>query len=389
MSKMYGVIDSSNIEYRKEKARLLLGFITISAAVTFITLMYLGFTSIYKDTHNQLPFFICTPLLVILSLLYFSVREFDYFQLCAHIFIFLSVVGIYGSIMLNGGANEAPPAFAALTLPLMAFALLGKNGGLLWSIFIFVLSFILVTIQAQGHIFPNTLDPEILPQASIFAWLLSLGYMFILSLFYQVHNDRLNDIVNKERDRYHQLAIHDALTRIPNRNWFDEALPHSLERAERQQQKVALLFIDIDHFKQVNDNYGHQKGDQVLQRVANILKNNVRSADTVVRLGGDEFAIACEHITDISAASVIAEKLCRAVETNIPNDINLSVSIGIGVYPDHAKSASSLRVCADRALYKAKERRNGWEIYCEYSATNNSDGSSLLYLRGLGKNARS
>jgi diguanylate cyclase (GGDEF)-like protein/PAS domain S-box-containing protein len=165
------------------------------------------------------------------------------------------------------------------------------------------------------------------------------------------------------------LASFDTLTGLPNRTLFQDRLNHALTQAHRSQQIVALLFLDLDRFKHINDSMGHHTGDLLLKAVASRLQNSVREGDTVARLGGDEFTIILEGVAKAKAATVISEKLIRAFQTPFMLDdkvLNISPSIGISLFPDDATDAESLIKYADTAMYHAKSLgRNNFQFYTE------------------------
>ncbi|MFT4089189.1 MAG: EAL domain-containing protein [Asticcacaulis sp.] len=158
------------------------------------------------------------------------------------------------------------------------------------------------------------------------------------------------------------LARHDALTGLPNRHLLDERLGQALTRAERTGGQVALIALDLDRFKAVNDIFGHAKGDEVLCRVSEILTAQTRASDTVSRLGGDEFVI----VQDLGEQPDAAHALTRRILDTFNKEMNLAadptavgVSIGIAIYPNDAKTALSLKHSADIALYRAKQSGRG------------------------------
>ena len=154
------------------------------------------------------------------------------------------------------------------------------------------------------------------------------------------------------------LAHHDALTQLPNRLLLNDRLDHLIERAERDNQIIALLFIDLDHFKNINDSLGHEVGDQLLILAARRLKKLVRRADTVARLGGDEFVVLMESNVTHMAAVRLADKVVTAFrEPFVINGVRLYVgcSIGITVYPEDGADAVTLLKNADTAMYSAKD----------------------------------
>ena len=173
--------------------------------------------------------------------------------------------------------------------------------------------------------------------------------------------------IKRAEERLSHLAHHDALTGLPNRLAFSANLEQALERARRHHRKLALLFLDLDRFKLVNDTLGHAAGDQMLQVIADRLRHSVRAEDMAARLGGDEFTIVMEEISQAEDAALLAKKIIRVVAEPIhlnDRDIVTSASIGIGLFPDDAGNAGDLARAADSAMYRAKGRgRQTYEFY--------------------------
>ena len=154
------------------------------------------------------------------------------------------------------------------------------------------------------------------------------------------------------------MAQHDPLTGLPNRALFDDRLSRELERSKRQNGRFAVVFIDIDYFKPINDQYGHAEGDKVLKRVAQQLEGSVRAADTVGRMGGDEFVVLLAQLSASDSILVLAEKLRLSLKQ--PFDFggsqhSISCCIGVAVYPKDGTDPDSLTKSADDAMYRAKQ----------------------------------
>lgn len=165
---------------------------------------------------------------------------------------------------------------------------------------------------------------------------------------------------HKEGEINRYLACHDALTGLPNRTSFAAAEEQAIARARRSQDMVAVLFLDLDGFKAVNDTCGHQTGDQLLVAVADRLRAAVRKQDTLARLGGDEFALLLTGISDASVATGLAGKLVDAVSRPFMlrgRKHEIGISVGVALYPEHGEDPETLLNLADSAMYEAK--RNG------------------------------
>jgi len=180
----------------------------------------------------------------------------------------------------------------------------------------------------------------------------------------------LTDIstIKQTQDKIEFLAHHDSLTELPNRLLFNARLEQALKRANRVKKQVAVLFMDLDNFKSINDSLGHSMGDKVLQVIASQLIKLLRDQDTVARISGDEFAIILEEIDSETAAAHTANKVLKVIQDPIEigdHEFNLSFSIGISLFPDNGDEIDTLVKNADAAMYKAKDHGKGQ--YCFYT----------------------
>ena len=170
-------------------------------------------------------------------------------------------------------------------------------------------------------------------------------------------------------DRVQFLAYYDALTELPNRALLQDRLSKALASARRRKDKVALLFLDLDRFKTINDSLGHAAGDLLLQDVAGRLKKFARDQDTVARLGGDEFLIVLTALKDFPDAAVAAERLMDAMTAEFvvqDHSLSISCSLGISIFPEHGADGENLIKNADAAMYRAKESgRNNFRFFTE------------------------
>ena len=162
-------------------------------------------------------------------------------------------------------------------------------------------------------------------------------------------------------------AHYDTLTELPNRALVNDRIEQAIEKAKRNSSKFALLFIDLDHFKEINDSLGHDIGDEILKTVSKRLREVVRDEDTVARLGGDEFTVLLEELSQVQDVSLIANNILEVLSKSINIDDNIlyvSSSIGISIYPDDGELTQNLLKYADSAMYKAKEEgRNNYQYY--------------------------
>lgn len=178
-----------------------------------------------------------------------------------------------------------------------------------------------------------------------------------------------HDITERRRseEATRDLALHDALTDLPNRTLFEDRLQMALSSARRRKEKVAVMFLDIDHFKQVNDALSHAAGDELLRVVAADVKGALRDADTVARFGGDEFTILLPSVSTPEHLIEVAERILETVRKPrmiLGNEVHSSASIGIACYPLDGSDPEKLIHNADAAMYKAKQNgRDQWAVY--------------------------
>ena len=165
------------------------------------------------------------------------------------------------------------------------------------------------------------------------------------------------------------LATHDNLTGLPNRFLFFDRLDQAIRKSRRLKHKFALLFIDLDDFKNINDSYGHITGDEALQKVADSLEHTVRDSDTVARLAGDEFTVILDNVGSMENVEAIVQKIIGVISQPVEVQkfrITMTSSIGVSLFPDHGEDAETLLRKADMAMYKVKEGdKNGYLLHTD------------------------
>jgi len=180
---------------------------------------------------------------------------------------------------------------------------------------------------------------------------------------------RTQKVLETQKDELDYQAHYDSLTSLPNRVLFFDRLERSIENAKRYDHQVALIFIDLDHFKEINDSLGHDAGDYILKETADRLKGTIRKSDTVSRLGGDEFTMILERVHNVHEIIDLVQVLLKKVKQPHEyknNKLYCGASIGISIYPDNGLSAQELLRNADAAMYKAKSSgRNTYSFYTQ------------------------
>lgn len=196
----------------------------------------------------------------------------------------------------------------------------------------------------------------------------------------------MRDIAQRKKaeEQILYLAQYDGLTGLPNRNLFRDRLSHAVERAKRNEQMLAVMFLDLDRFKEINDTLGYRTGDKVLQEVTERLRKMLRGMDSIARLGGDEFTIVLEDVTDVDQVTTVAERIQEAFLDPIiveDREIFLTASTGVTLYPLNAVDIDELLQTADVAMYRAKA--DGANTYKYYAPEMNASAAKHLHMEGL------
>jgi diguanylate cyclase (GGDEF)-like protein len=215
----------------------------------------------------------------------------------------------------------------------------------------------------------------------------SLGIVLLMAILgrmsWQLAQSRLRESDSKleHARRVEYLAYHDGLTGLPNRSMFSTLLSQRISEARRYNKQLAVAFLDLDRFKQINDTLGHEAGDQLLREVATRLQGCVRDSDTVARLGGDEFVVLLPEMEDGKHAATVAHKILAVIGkafTLIGHEFRITASIGISLYPQDGEDEQTLTKNADIAMYQAKaEGKNNFQFYSEKLNANSLERLTL------------
>jgi diguanylate cyclase (GGDEF)-like protein len=215
----------------------------------------------------------------------------------------------------------------------------------------------------------------------------SVGIVLLMALLgrmsWQLAQSRLRESETKlaHAQRVEYLAYHDGLTGLPNRSMFSKLLSQRISEAHRYNRQLAVAFLDLDRFKQINDTLGHEAGDQLLREVATRLQGCVRDSDTVARLGGDEFVVLLPELADGKYAATVAQKILAVIAkafTLIGHEFRVTASIGISTFPQDGEDEQTLTKNADIAMYQAKaEGKNNFQFYSEKLNANSLERLTL------------
>ncbi len=265
--------------------------------------------------------------------------------------VLLIMLVMLTAMIIDGMFQNTAPIWCA-TFPALAFFFKGKYKGLLWLGALLGMMLMLIALQSFNVMHTPYSNPAL---ALVMASTMTVGMMVYI---YESMRAKAEASLHQAREELHYLAHNDALTGLPNRMAFYACLPQMLEQANREDSRLAVLFIDLDDFKPINDTFGHEAGDELLRQAGERLRTHLRGNDFVARFGGDEFVAVVPGIGGNHDVGVVADKIIDAL--SVPFTIQgycckIGVSIGIGIYPDCADSLDGLVQLADHAMYAAKQ----------------------------------
>ncbi len=293
-------------------------------------------------------------------------RRTGSFSLVGNLFclqVFLSAVALTA---ITGGIAASGIVHVLIIIPVVAFILVSQRWGMIWLVLVLAVTSLFVAADGvvsgwQRITLTNTASANLMV-----AFVSTLTVAACLSV-YALLNRRLVDLLELDRNRFAFQAVHDSLTELTNRVGFDAFLESSIEGAEERGERFAVLYLDLDNFKPINDSLGHAVGDEVLQIIGQRLRNIVRESDVVARLGGDEFAVILRSFATDQDAVWRARKILAAVgkpiSVSVGEVVSVEASVGVVMYPLHTESRDELLKLADAAMFYAKRRRLGIHVY--------------------------
>jgi diguanylate cyclase (GGDEF)-like protein len=345
---------------------IIVGMIFTNILVGLVVLVELMFfLDLEHNTHIGVNLDLLCLLGYLIALLLLRWTE-SYF-LCANFLIATLACVIVVGIQITGGYLQSPISQLALQLPVTAFLLLGLRPGVFWLVItlVFCIACYVSAILNVGYV--QLLQNQSLVEAMHISLQFILLFMVGGALFiYETINGQLTRKLNEEINRFEHKASHDDLTGIPNRFEFFRRLKLGIDQARERQQKVGVVYIDLDGFKPINDLLGHHVGDEALKSVALRLQQVLRVSDTTARLGGDEFALILPGIHVPDDIEVIMPKILSVVREPIQIngiDVVVRASCGVAIFPNHSEDHSILCRYADMAMYQAKKKHDAYLVF--------------------------
>ena len=349
------------------KCYVLLGVLFSNLAFSFIAIIALKFGVALEPDTKSLAIFIVSLTFVGYSLTLIVFKFTQSVKLASTCFIFVMVITIYPPVFLTGGYQVSPVVQMYMLVPVSAFLLSGLVGGLLWTAFTIACCIGLAIAYNANWMHVQLVDnQELIDLMRVGLNIMLFCMVSGVLVVYELINENLKNKLNEEKSKFEHRASHDALTSIPNRFEFFRRLNSGINECGNRQQKLAIVYIDLDGFKPVNDQYGHHAGDELLKVISIRLEEVLRSSDTVARLGGDEFALILPGIIVPEAIDMIVNKVLATIREPIiidQHEIVVRGSAGISIFPDYSENIDTLCKQADEAMYKAKEQHDTFVYY--------------------------
>lgn len=301
---------------------------------------------------------------VMIGLCLWVLRQGYSCTLIANLFIGFCVAVLSCAVLATGGFPDSPLMLFLVAQPVMALLTTGRHSSLVW-LALTVASLLLLARLDAAALMPQA-PAAVVRRLAESTWVVITLALFGMVLYFDVINRGLAASITRERDQADFAAAHDPLTGLLNRGAFNQRLSTMLERSRFGNRAFALLMVDLDGFKAVNDSHGHHVGDCLLQILAGRMRAGLRELDAVARIGGDEFAVAMEGMTRGAALERIVTQLLEALSrpANCEGvEVAVSASIGVALWPVAAGDTESLLRCADRAMYAAKQGGRNQVVY--------------------------
>ena len=347
------------------RARTLIGLLIVYQGIVISGAIFALFFSSLPQTGN----FTAVSILIGLSfcfylLMHYLTRSGELMR-SAHIAVATTFVGVEAGILVSGGPMLTPSLGLAVVPAVVAFCVIGRRAGLAWAAIACVTQLLLVLLDSLGVHYLNLILPEQMAMNRLFNWLVMFSAVVGIVLVYENANSHLQRDRDRQYARFQHLALHDALTGLANRKQFTDRVRQALASLQRSNKVLAVVYLDLNGFKQINDTLGHEAGDRALQIVAQRLQHTVRKCDTVARIGGDEFALLLEDAGEQGDVEYAVMRLQEALSIPMEEfrDFPIRGSFGVALAPHHASETEALLLMADKAMYDAKKRQQTFCVY--------------------------
>ena len=347
------------------RAHILIGIVLLNILITVVFALVMNLDMALNRQNTFAANGILSGLVAIYAASLLLLRTRGQLQLAGNFAAFGIFSAVFSATLITGGFRDSPFTQLFVLVPVLVFLLVGLKHGMVWSALTMLAFLSLMTIDQSFNFHYQLLGKNDLAAFRRYLPFVIAAMITLALVIYELINERLKRQLNRERNRFAFKASHDALTDLPNRAEFYQRLRHGLEDVEITQTSLALVYIDLDGFKPINDSYGHYAGDKVLKVLASRLRSVVRQQDTVARLGGDEFAMILPGVNRLADVEAIVAKTLNVIAEPIEIDGTFVIvhgSAGIAMSPQHAKDSDKLCRLADKAMYQAKETKNTYRF---------------------------
>ena len=284
----------------------------------------------------------------------------------ANMFICSAFLGVTVPGLMTGGLESGVTTPLMLAMPVLGFLIAGKRWGMFWTIGSGLSMGGFFIADRMGVIFPNALGEDVRVLTYFLVWETALVMITACLFIYESQLQTLTKKIEAQTESFAYQATHDQLTGLCNRALFTAHAKKAIDFALAENLKAAIIYIDLDDFKPINDTHGHHVGDEVLQISAQRLRQAVRSSDSVARLGGDEFAVLLHGAINRSVIAAVAEKILYSLRSGMEVDglpLQVSASMGVIIIPDDGTRLDLVLKLADGAMYQAKKHKNKVHYY--------------------------
>ena len=353
---------------QRTRAYIVIGIILINLAICVLCGMALYATSLSPEA--KLAGTIVTAFsgfLYVVALVIF--RWQHSYLLAGNLAVAAVYTAVLSSVLLTGGYGVSPVMPLWIVVPVFVFPLAGPRSGMVWAIIIFLTMIVLLTTHLLGFNAWQLADVETLRVIERVLPVV-LCFMVVTALIiYEQVNEQLHKWLEDERRRFAFKASHDSLTDLPNREEFYARLDTALRESSKKCLQMALVYIDLDGFKPINDTHGHYAGDKVLKITAQRLREVLRHTDVAARIGGDEFALILHGVQKRSDIDLALNKLLYTLSIPIDidgRDVQVHASAGIAIFPQDSRDMLALCRLADSAMYAAKIDKNTFRYHSPF-----------------------
>lgn len=342
------------------RARILVGIILTYIAILLVgSTLFALFSPLARDYQLITYFIMLIPALLFVAILIYY-RQSANHALCANIAVAVACLLVFSGVCISGGPLLSPANYVVPIPPLLAFCVAGLAAGYCWAIAVLLIQLSLMVLGFNGFDYPFMVDVRNAQLNESIDWVIAYTAIMAIGIVYELMTDKLRLERDAQKKRYQFMATHDTLTGLPNRVLFHDRLDGAVQRSQRSGKNFALLYLDLDGFKPVNDQHGHEAGDKVLECISQRLLEQLREVDIVARYGGDEFVVILEGLSEQSAVDPVIDKLLESIRE--PVDIGscmvtVDASVGVALSPLDGSKGDDLVRAADHSMYRSKRQR--------------------------------